>query len=521
MEQRWQVIQGGQDYRPPSLMRSVLAQRSTSYEQILAGHMLCSPELIPVYRKALSPEDFLDVYVAQLYRVLLEYVRLYGVEEIGKEHFCAALESLREQGADVDRLQREHFWPRVQLMRGMGAKVGPENPAYTEVMKAVLMRRMAQTGYRVDHLANRADFRALSASELSRLIYIDLDKRLDVASPRAKEDLGADMTARTEEFFRSPERGYQTPFAFINEHCHGLFRNDLTLIGGLSNTGKGRLLMAILTWLVVKEGQTVCLMSNEMTADEFFKCLVCTIVNTQAFHGHDLRLSQSDIVLNRFQDEEGKCIELLEGEEGEAFRLRVAQLSPQYRTFQEITQWWDERFRGRFRFVQVADDYSPQRLKQEIRRAKEQGCTVIAYDTLKAHQSSDWEDLVQAATELSEMIKADPDGLTGLATFQLTEEALDVRPEQLSQRHIARAKGIYHLADNMLMFQPLKKSLYGEYAVHNGGVGAPISREKEIMAFRIVKNRRGQGKDVTWGVQVNMDRNLWIGVGELRPWRRA
>lgn len=522
MEQRLTVLRGGmQQPRPGSILRRSILMRGTENERILLGHMMCTPELIKAYRPAIAPEDFVDEYDRQLYQVLQEYERIYGVEEIGKDHFCAACRSLAEKGVQLSKINVEVPWPQAQMIRSMGKRSAQDNPAYQTMMKAIILRKMEQSGYQVDELLNRSDFSSLTVRDLQRLIYEDLDRRLNVAVTASGGDLGADMTSRAAKFLGEPEVGYQTPFPFINEHCHGLFRNDLNFIGGLSNTGKGRLLMFILTWLVIKEGQSVCLLSNEMAEEDFFKCLVCTVVNHREFHGYELSLTQSDIVQGRFRDGEGRYLTREEGEEKEDFQRRLERESSEYRDFQAVTRWWDERFKGKFRFVQVGDDYSIQRLKQEIRLAKDKGCTVVAYDTFKAYGSSEWTDTLQAATELSALFKADPDGLTGLATFQLTEEALEATPDQLSQRYIARAKSIYQQADSMIMFLPLNPAQRSVYVVSRDGVEQPIPPETEIAAFRIVKNRRGQGKDVSWVVQTCLDRNIWHCAGQLKKKRGA
>lgn len=483
-----------------------------------------SPELITAYQNTLSADDFSDAYVKELYYCLQEYVKLFPGEAVEELYFNSMLLQLFEDHVKLKHVRLKDGWKNARDIKRLGVKSQPDNEAYKSVKKYAMLRRIEDGGYNIDKILQKPDFRDMTVADMQQMIAADVDERLEVAKLRMCEDFGAGMTQRVLGFFNNPEIGYQTPFDFLNHHLHGLYKNDLTLIGGLSNTGKGRFLMTLLVWLVVMEGQTVCLLSNEMTGEDFFKCLVCTLVNHEAFHGKKLRLTQSDIVQSRFKDDQGHYIDRQPNERAEDFQTRIQAMSPEYREFLELTQWWDERFAGKFLFVQVADDYSTARLKKEIQMAKSKGCTVIAYDTLKAHQSSEWEDLVQATTDLSEMIKSDPDGLVGLATFQLTEDAMDTPPENLSQKNISRAKGIYHLADNMLMFVPLSREQKYAYEVWNAElskewgetVAEPIKEEQSIVAFRIVKNRRGGGKNETYAVQTNLDRNLWVHVGELR-----
>lgn len=281
--------------------------------------------------------------------------------------------------------------------------------------------------------------------------------------------------------------------------------------------------MNLLVWLVAKEGQTVCLLSNEMTSQDFFKALVCTIVNNPDLHDKKLRIPQTNIVQSRFKDEQGNYIERLPGESGRDFHARVLEASTECQEYESILRWWEETFPGKFIFLSVANDYSTPRLKQEIRRAKANGCTVIAYDTLKGYQSTEWGDLVQATTDLSEMIKSDQDGIIGLATFQLTDDVASCKPEDLNNLRIARAKGIMHLADSILMFMPLRDDLKASYVVVSHDttdeddlpIVSSIDKGISLAAFRIVKNRRGGGKEQIFAVQYNLDTNRWVYVGDL------
>ena len=333
------------------------------------------------------------------------------------------------------------------------------------------------------------------------------------------------MVERALKFFEKPEIGLQTPFSFINEHLHGLCPNDFTLIGGLSNTGKGRFLMNLLVWLVAKEGQTVCLLSNEMTSEDFFKAMVCTIINNPDLHDEKLQIPQVNIVQSRFKDDEGQYIERNPEESGMAFHDRVIENSTECQEYEAVLRWWKENFSGKFIFVNVANDYSTPRLKQEIRRAKANGCTVVAYDTLKGYQSTEWGELVQATTDLSEMVKSDKNGLIGLATFQLTDDVATSKPEALTSLKIARAKGIMHLADNILMFMPLRDGMKDDYEVvsyeYVDEDGQPtyeaIEEDDSVAAFRIIKNRRGGGKEQIYAVQTNLDLNRWVYLGNLVP----
>ena len=108
-------------------------------------------------------------------------------------------------------------------------------------------------------------------------------------------------------------------------------------------------------------------------------------------------------------------------------------------------------------------------------------------------------------------------------TFQLTDDVAIGTPDELGSLKIARARHIMHLADNMIMFMHLNSWQKKLYALQNEerdeawGEGAwmILPDDKNIAAFRLVKNRRGGGKEKIFAVQTNLDYNRWEPIGEL------
>ena len=482
--------------------------------------------LMAEYEDTLSGTDFADDSCRYLYLILQSYYEHYGNETMTEEHLSfAGTKLIYDSKLELSATKLKQLLDRAKDIKSVGSLQSADSKAYQNVKRCSTLRKLFESGINVDDICQRSELAEMTAEDVMALVYEKLDPFANAVTLHPHEDFSGNITERALRFFEKPEIGLQTPFAFINKHMHGLCPNDFTLIGGLSNTGKGRFLMNLLVWLVAKEGQTVCLLSNEMTGEDFFKAMVCTIVNNPALHDKELKLTQTDIVQSRFKDERGEYIERLSDETGTDFHARVAENSAEYRDYEEVLRWWEETFPGKLIFVNVANDYSTSRLKREIRRAKAKGCTVIAYDTLKGYQSTEWGDLVQATTDLSEMIKSDRDGLVGLATFQLTDDVAKSRPEELSSLNIARAKGMMHLADNILMFMPLRNQLKDGYVVvsheefdeDGEPLAAEIDEDVSIAAFRIIKNRKGGGKETVFAVQNNLDTNRWLYIGDLEP----
>ena len=493
-------------------------------EMLLIGNIMNNLGLLNEYGDTLSSDDFTDLLCRYLFQVIKRCHALYGDVEVTDTYFSSAVLNLADEfGIKFPSMSGKKIVETAFTIKGVGSLQPADSEAYRAVKRYTMLRQLDKAGVDVWNIKEHPDFSQLTADQIVSLVYEKIDPLANAVSLHPHEDFGSNIKERALRFFEKPEIGLQTPFSFLNDHLHGLCPNDFTLIGGLSNTGKGRFLMNLLVWLVAMEGQTVCLLSNEMTGEDFFKAMVCTIINNPDLHGKDLRIPQGNIVQSHFRGEDGQYIERLPEEPWEEFHSRVIENSAECREYEAILQWWEETYPGRFIFVNVANDYSNTRLKQEIRRAKAKGCTVIAYDTLKSYQSTEWGELVQATTELSEAIKSDKDGLVGLATFQLTDDVATCKPEELSNLKIARAKGMMHLADNVLMFMPLRDQIKGDYMVVSetemDDFEEPlieiIEEEISVAAFRIVKNRRGGGKEKMYAVQTNLDTNRWIYIGEL------
>lgn len=362
----------------------------------------------------------------------------------------------------------------------------------------------------------------MTAADILDSYYTKLDSLAEHATFDTSEEFSGDVVERARSFSLEPEMGITTPFEFINEHMHGLCPNDLTMIGGLTNTGKGRLLMFLLVYLVCVEKQKVYLISNEMTSSDMFKAMVTTLVNMpqlRELHGKSLHLCQNDIVQMRFPDANGEVMTRGEDESPEIYEQRLIKDSPIYNDYVDVLTWFQENFADRFHFVSAMDDYSDKRIRAEIRRAERMGCTIVAYDTMKNYMSSEWGDFVKTATTISEGIKLSKNGIHGIVTFQLTDDARSCNPEDLSPTRISNAKNIVHVADNMLMFKHLsdwEKSLYTLWWEEDGNNYAEaIKQDTTVTGFKIVKTRRGSGKDRLYGVQTSLDLNRWKHVGVL------
>ena len=352
-------------------------------ELCLIGNILQNMELLDSYRGCLFEEDFNDEGARKIYRFLLEYEQQFGTEFDQTKSAMLYL-----QFCEQEYRYRQCFGKTINKMlmdvKALGVKnCGVYNSAFINVKRNGAIRRLHKQGFPVKKLLEDKNITELTAEDVFALVQNKLETCAPQPTLRKEENLGSNLVDLAHGFLTSPEVGVQTPFSFINEHMHGLYKNDLTMIGGVSNSGKGRFLMNLLTYLVCVEHQRVYLISNEMTYDDFVKALICTLVNSQAIqrlHGYKLRMRQTDIVLSRFHDSGGVLMERDPAETPDDFEARLLCESEEYRDYAAVVKWFQDNYSDCFYFSNITDGYSVERLKAELRKAEKKGCSIVAYD---------------------------------------------------------------------------------------------------------------------------------------------
>ena len=150
-------------------------------------------------------------------------------------------------------------------------------------------------------------------------------------------------------------------------------------------------------------------------------------------------------------------------ESNEDYIKRVQSESDEYWQVRKVTEWIDSPDRkGKVMFKDVGNDYSPEQIEFELRKAKMvQNIKYFGYDTLKGYNTDDWSQIKQFATRLKELTKELR--MSGYAVFQLSDDTVFTDIFSLSSNNIANAKQIKHVADILNIGKKLNKDEYHNY----------------------------------------------------------
>lgn len=401
---------------------------------------------------------------------------------------------------------------------------------YDVLKKYSLLREYTRKDFDVTKIMQHRNFPQFNASTIVDLIHAKMDKINTVILSNKDSKLLTDGAIdKLDSFLLRPQMGILSPWDCINSCFSGLQLTKTLLLGFLSNEGKSRNLMLLMAHLALLNNEKVLIMSNEMSEDALFSCLLVTVINNPQFqelHGVHISKPEKEVVKGIYRDDEGNIIsrkmDFSTGqyiEEEQDYLNRVKSTSSEYRKIRKITEWLEEKQNQLIYFKDMGEDYSDKTIAFEIRKHKSlYGVKYFGYDTLKGYQADDWMLLKQTATKLQELGKELE--IFIWAVFQLTDDALYVDVFDLSSNNIANAKQIYHVADCMLMGKKIDEEDYYKYAYTQidedyGSVvqDVPLRKGKNYFAMKVVKNRMGEKGVILFEYDLNL--NTWCELGFL------
>lgn len=499
-------------------------------EMLVVGSFFKDPKLYLTYSQSIVPKyDFSDKACEFFYQLFADYYVSYSetFTELKVNTFASML---------AERLKGYKANGGYQTIKSLMDLSDPGDfKNYFETFKKYsLLRAFNSTGYDVSKIIALKNFQSLTSNDVCRIVRGKIDK---VANKVQAIDEPAILTENAssylDSFLCAPSMGVGGPWPYIMKYYRGLLPGSVLMSGALSNSGKGRQLVALISHLVMVKKQRIYLMANEMSEDAIKLNFLVTCINSpdiQELHGiKGISKPERELALGSFRDDSGNIIYRKMDSEGnfieseEDFKQRVRTNSSEYRKIQQIMEFVERESQGRFFFKNIGTCYEDEILEQEIKKASVIfNCHGIAYDTLKCSGVEDFAKLAATATKITEWIH-DLKKMYCICTFQLTDSAWDVPIENLNSQEIASSKRLMHVADTLQMWKHLTEEDKRNYVYiseeDDDSWGEPteeaLNPNKNYVGLRVVKNRYGSKNDLIC-FEVQMNENIWKEIGILR-----
>lgn len=496
--------------------------KNVNIEMCLVGSLFKSPDLYLVGGNLLKEEyDFTDPVCKFLYASFKEYYLTFSqnVTETKMNNYMSQnlerLKTYKQYGG----------WKTIQSFMGMADEEDFKN--YFETCKKYsLVREYAKQGFPAEQILNYKNFQTLTANDVYRVMRAKADAINSTIN--LIDDpviVTQDNLKLVDSYLLRPQMGITTPWSAYNVAFKGLLPSRVLIQAFKSNEGKSRNLTYLIAYVTLIQKKKFMMLSNEQQESDIRNCLLTTVINNKEFqelHGIKMHKTEEELTLGKYHpdDDPENFIERQEGESDEGYIERV-KATKDYQNVKYITEWMDQQLEGRFYFRDITDDYSNERIEMELRRcAVVYQCDAFAYDTAKASGMDDWRELKKVITEIVELAKQLK--LTGICTFQLSDESENVSIFDFNSTCLASSKQVRHVVDCLTMGRKLKKDEYHLCSYMPGNVHKdwgeqveqPLNDDKEYFAIKIDKNRIGRRADIIL-FEINLDINEWNCIGYL------
>lgn len=506
-------------------------------ELLFIGTMYKYPSMITKYKRYLGDEDFSTPASKFFMGLFLKVYDTYSKtpDETSIAGYLAGKKSV---------LQKFNEYGGFSTIEGFMESCNSNDIEmyFENIKKFSLLRTYHDKGFPVlDILSGKVDrrtgktipFEKIKSKHILRilinrisLIYTNLKNTEDM------QDLVGDCTTYVLDKLDKPQMGLDFPYPIMSETFSGIRKNQFMAWGMLSNAGKSRFLMKIISHLAFVQEKKVLLLANEMSYEEMKECMITTVLDNPEFqkiHGFVQLKPQKEIVNGIYRDKNDNIIPREVDDWGdpiltkEQFIEKLEKESPDFNLVVNAMKWLDENFKKKLYIIDMGADYSDGALQELIENAKNvDGIDYVFYDTFKADKeaSGDWSKLKNTATMLKELAK-ELNIFIG-ANIQLTDDAVNVDPLYLSSMNIANCKQIKHVMDGLCLFKDIPRRDYKDYGYveisRDPKTGKkvrsllqPLQENKTYYVCKIDKNRSGDKPNLLFELDLNY--NTWFEVG--------
>lgn len=520
----------------PEILRSMFS------ELTFIGSAYLNPKIIKRFEESMRPKwDFTSDANRFFYNTLIEIGKINNWKI--SEYTVNAYMIDNSERLKVYNKYGGYNWIRfVVKMAEENDSIKNIDSYYNSVKNYSLLREYWRMGLKdsVEKMVKWKSFKTMKPRDILMLMNQSINR---VYTTLANTEEMKDLTSNCDDFVKEklqfPEQGLSFAFPLMTQVFQGIRLGQFMAWGMLSNAGKSRFLIRLISNLAFVHNKKVLIISNEMTEDEMRACLITTSINNpdiQKLHGVKMELKQNALqngkylVDKEYANEEGvvnsEVTHIVDPsgkllETAEEYEARVTKMSTQYKQVRQIAQWIDTKMSRHIYIVETGSDYSDSDLKQIIENTcLSEGIDYVFYDTFKSDKDAmgDWAAMKKTATILSEIAKKK--NLFIGANIQLTDDAALCKPLELTSNNIANSKQIKHVLDALCLFREIPVADYKEYkywkTINDNPTEMellPLENNKRYYVCRIDKNRAGSKPDLLFSL--NLDTNIWKEEGRV------
>lgn len=442
-----------------------------------------------------SGDVFLDIekYTNNKYDFFFEVTReLYKYYELCFKTYSMNINADSFTQFMIGDKKREEFyesiggWEYIQELINVTDENSYKN-YFDNVKKMALLRELYNKGFPSHKIKGLQKFEQMKAEDVFNIMNVNLNKiYTDIGSGRDAIKLGADAVAKVMALKEVPDIGSPlADFKLMTSMTRGLRKKKLMLLGALSNEGKSRMMMYIAVHNAMLNETPTLVIMNETSEEDAFLCQLTTILNAPNF-SYQHNIVEEQIATGNYR--EGQFDQVI-----------------------DVAKWIEENTNIYFIETTRYTDKDLERLIKQYAIGK--GVELFIYDTMKSTDDGDWTTLKKTANFLKNT--ATELNISGIATFQLTDDTSLLAPHELTSNNISSSKHIKHVADTVFMMRKIESNHYDKYAIISddefGKGEILLDKNRTYYFFKCDKNRAG--KKINLIFEVDLDTNLWTEKG--------
>lgn len=325
-------------------------------------------------------------------------------------------------------------------------------------------------------------------------------------------------------------QGLELPFPILSSVFKGIRKGETFAYAMPSNSGKSRFTINLAANLALIHNKKVLIISNEMSEEKMKLCLITTILNNkkiQKLHNQDLCKTEGEILEFKFRPDKGASVEkdedgfILknENESQRDFAKRLEEVSSEFNSTIEATNWLEEQVRNSIYFVNLTNHTNDELEKVILNYYYKEQIEYVFYDTLKTDTENigNGEEIKRTATILSNL--AQDLNIFIASSLQLAES--ETLPINVNVNDLAVSRTVKEVLDILCLIkqihnEDLHKYEYSLNEVDTKFYDLEVSKDPDVRYYACVvdKNRAGAKPKVVF--KLNLAYNYWEELGYLR-----